>query len=178
MYLKATHQKRIVLIADLSAKTAELRLNPPENRHSYRDPGGGISPEAYYRAYIAEARRLLNCDLLSLDLRPVVRKLVKEEPRVVRIHIDNHTNQGNTKFKTISAKADVRDDPDWGLGYNNSGQTWAWEAQSFYWVPKTSSGFLTRELFSQINADEGYIKVNADCSDEELNYVVSQIRAR
>jgi hypothetical protein len=176
--VKETHEKRIVLIADLAAKTAELRLNPPENRHSYRDAGNRLSPEAYYNAYISAVRKLLNCDLLSLDLRPVVRKLVDEDPRVVRIHIDNHTNQGNVKFKTTSSKVDVRDDPDWLLGYKTFGITWAWDAQSFYWMPKPSSGFLKRELFTQISAEEGFIKVNADCSDEELNYVVSQLRAR
>jgi len=176
--VREIHEKRIVLIADLHARTAELRLNPPDNRHSYRDLKGATTPEAYYRAYIAEARKLLNCDLVALDLRPIVRKLVKEEPRVVRIHIDSHTNQKNTKFKTTAANQDVRDDPDWNTTYQNSGETWAWEDSRFFWVPRASHGFLTRELFSQINAEEGFIKVNEDCSDEELSYVVSQIRAR
>jgi hypothetical protein len=171
--------KRIVLTADLKAKTAELRLNPPENYHAYEDESGRPTANTYYRAYIKKAQDLLGCKLMPLELRPVVKKLVEEEdPRVVRIHIDNHTNQTNTRTKTNSSRADVRDDPDWRLSYEKNGHSWAWDAQSFYWLPKVSSGFLNRELFSHIDALEGFIKVNADCSDEEVMYVVSQIRAR
>jgi hypothetical protein len=171
--------RRIVLIADLPEKTAELRLNASESRHPYEDASGRTPAELYYRAYIDKARDLLGCTLLPIEWRPVVRKLVEEEdPRVIRIHIDNHTNQSNTRAKTHASRADVRDDPDWKLAYEENGGSWAWDAQSFYWIPKASSGFLTRELYSHINAEEGYVKVNADCSDEEVNYVVSQIRAR
>jgi hypothetical protein len=171
--------KRIVLIADMQAKTAELRLNPPENRHSHEDRAGKSSSDEYYNSYKDKAAEILNCKLLPVELRPVIENLVEEEnPRVVRIQIDDHTNQTNTKSKTKSTKVDVRDDPDWALGFKQNGPSWAWDAQSFYWLPKVSSGFLTREIYSHMNAEEGYIKVNADCSDEEVNYVVSQIRAR
>jgi hypothetical protein len=171
--------KRIVLVADFNSKNVELRINPPENRHSYEDGAGRASAGLYYQAYIDKTKEILDCTLLPVELRPVVEKLVEEEnPRVVRIHIDNHTNQKNTKSKTNSSTADVRDDPDWKLGYQKNGASWAWDAQSFYWLPKVSSGFLTRELHSHINAEEGHIKVNLDCSDEEVNYVISQIRAR
>lgn len=174
-------QKRAVLIADYKSKTAELRLNPPENRHAYQDSSGRMTADAYYTAYLQKARDILGCNALALELRPVIKSLVEQdEPRVIRIHIDNHTNQKNYKTKTIGPKADVRDDPDWQLAYKKNGATWAWDAQSFYWLPKVSSGFLTREVFSHINAEEeiGFVKVNADCSNNEVEYVVEQIRAR
>ena len=170
--------KRAVLIADFEAGTAELRLNPPENRHSYEDATGRTSAEPYYSAYIEKARTLLGATLVPVELRSVAKQLVLEEdPRVTRIHIDHHANQKNTKMKTYSSRADVRDDPDWQLAYKKNGHTWAWERLSFYWLPAASSGFLARELFSHMDANEGFVKVNADCSDEEVNYVVSQIRA-
>jgi hypothetical protein len=166
--------KRAVLIADFKAKTAELRLNPPENLHSYQDASGRATGEAYYAAYIRKMQDLLGCTSLALELRPVIKKLVEqEEPRVVRIHIDNHTNQKNYKTKTVGPGADIRDDPDWQLTYGKNGESWAWDAQSFYWLPKVSSGFLTREVFSHIDAEDGFVKVNADCSDEEVEYIVS-----
>lgn len=171
--------KREVLIADFTEGTAELRLNPPDNRHPYEDASGRMTAEAYYRAYIDKATEVLGCELIPVDLRSVIRKLVKEEdPRVVRIHIDDHTNQKNYKTKTTGPRADVRDSPEWLLAYQEGGTTWAWDGQSFYWLPKVSSGFLSREVYTHINADEGYIKVNADCSDKEVTHVISQIRAR
>ncbi len=171
--------RRIVLIADLHAKVAELRMNPPETRHAYEDPSGRTPADRYYQAYKGKVAEVLGCTLVAREWRPVIRKLVAEEsPRVVRIHIDNHTNQRNTKAKTHSQRLDIRDDEDWRDNYLRRGDSWAWDSQSFYWLPKVSSGFLTRELYSHIDAEEGYVKVNADCSDEEVDYVVSQIRTR
>jgi hypothetical protein len=174
-----TVPKRAVLVADFRAKIAELRLNPPENSHSHVDAGGRTTAEAYYRAYTQKATDVLGVKIVPLELRPVIKGLVEQlEPRVVRIQIDDHTNQRNYKNKTTGSHADVRDDPDWQLVYKKYGDTWAWDAQSFYWLPKVSSGFLKREVYTHINADEGFITVNADCSDEEVEYVVSKIRAR
>ena len=171
--------KRVVLIADFNKGTAELRMNPPDKIHAHEDAGGRATAETYFKAYADRAAEILGCTLTPIDLRVVVRKLVdKVEPRVVRIHIDNHTNQSNYKTKTTGPRADVRDDPDWRLAYNKNGESWAYDAQSFYWLPKVSSGFLTREVFSHINAEEGFIKVNADCSDKEVTHVISQVRAR
>ena len=171
--------KRVVLIADFLSGTAELRLSPAENGHSYTDFSGRATPEAYYNAYIEKARQLLGCALQPIEMRPVIRRLVEEiEPRVIRIHIDNHTDQKNYKFKTTGPKADVRDSDGWQLDYSQNGDTWAWDAQSFYWLPGVSSEILNREVYSHIDAEAGFIKVNADCSDKEVTYVVTQIRTR
>jgi hypothetical protein len=171
--------KRAVLIADFRTRNAEIRLNPPENSHTYVDAGGRVTADAYYRAYTQKASDVLGCEIEPIELRPVIKNLVEQEdPRVVRIQIDDHTNQKNYKSKTTGPRADVRDDPDWQLMYKKHGDTWAWDAQSFYWLPKVSSGFLKREVYTHINADEGFVSVNADCSDDEVEYVISQIRAR
>ena len=170
--------KRVVLVADYREKIAEIRLNPPENNHSHTDASGRTTAEAYYGAYIRKATDVLGCNLVLAELRPAIKRLVEqEEPRIVRIQIDDHTNQKNYKSKTTGPRADIRDDPDWQLMYKKHGETWAWDAQSFYWLPKASSGFLKREVYTHINAEEGFINVNADCSDGEVEYVISQIRA-
>jgi len=177
--VKETKPKRAVLIADFASRIAELRLNPPENSHAYVDAGGRRTDEAYYQAYKQKVTDVLGCKIVPIELRPVIKSLVEEqEPRIVRIQIDDHTNQTNYKTKTTGARADVRDNPDWLLGYKKNGETWAWDAQSFYWLPKASSGLMKREVYTHINADEGFLNVNSDCSDEEVEYVVSQIRAR
>lgn len=176
---KTAVDRRIVFIADLYAKTAELRMNPAETRHSYEDGAGRTPAELYYHAYLDKVKDLLNSTFLPIEWRPVIKQLVEEEePRVIRLHIDNHTNQSHTKAKTHATRSDVRDDPDWRLAYQKNGDSWAWDAASFYWQPKASHDFLMRELYSHIDPEVGYIKVNADASDEEVSYVVSQIRAR
>jgi hypothetical protein len=172
-------QKCAVLIADFRAGIAELRLNPPESIHAHVDGGGHSTAEEYFRAYIQKASDVVGCKIIPLDLRPVIKRLVQmQEPRLVRILIDDHTDQGNYKNKTSGPRTDVRDSDNWKLVYKEFGETWAWDAQSFYWLPKASSGFLTREVYTHINADEGFVSVNADCSDSEVEYVVSQVRTR
>jgi hypothetical protein len=171
--------RRAVLIANFREHTAELRLNPAESRHAHTEISGRMTAEAYYNAYLQKANDVLGTKTELLDLREVIKFLVeKEDPRIVRIQIDDHTNQKNYKTKTTGPKLDVRDNPDWMLAYKKSGHTWAWDAQSFYWLPKPSSGFLKREVYTHINAEENYVKVNADCSNDEVEYIVSQIRAR
>jgi hypothetical protein len=90
--VSAPVDRRIVFIADLHAKTAELRMNPPETRHPHEDAAGRAPAELYYQAYSDKVRDLLNCTFLPIEWRPIVRKLVEEEqPRVVRIHIQSGT---------------------------------------------------------------------------------------
>lgn len=138
-----------------------------------------MTADAYYSDYIKKSGDILGCKIVLMELRPVIKRLVKQNhPRVVCIQIDDHTNQGNYKNKTTGPRADVRDSPDWQLTYQEYGATWAWDAQSFYWLPRASSDFLKREVYTHINADEGFVNVNADCSDGEVEYVISRIRAR
>lgn len=171
-------QRFAVLIADLDARIAELRINPAETAHGHRNDQGEPVDELYYDAYLRRAKEILQCMLQPVELRTVIKALVSEEnPRVVRIHINQHANQKNGQHTINAAHGDVRDDPDFMLMYGNS-PSWAWGSASFYWRPEVSSGFLKREIFSKLNAVDGYVKVNADCSDEEVNYVVGQIRAR
>src|ERR1700678_2258676 len=113
--------KRIVLNVDFHAQIAELRLNPPENRHSHYD-GDRPTAESYYKAYLAKAKDLLNCSLQPVEMRPIIKRLIEEEdPRVVRLHIENHTNQGDLRLTSKSSRTDIRDDPEWKAGYQQRG---------------------------------------------------------
>ena len=171
--------KRIVFVADLEKGIAELRLDPPENRHIYEDGSGRITDVAYYAAYKQRCEEIIGVPLKKVELAGVIKALVAEEtPRAVRIHIDNHTNQTNFRWNVRAARLDMRDDPEWKAAYQTYGHTWAWDSQSFHWLPSASAGKLHRELFSHMDATEGFLKVNADCSDEEVEYAVSQVRAR
>jgi len=172
-------EKRIVLVADLNKGVAELRMDPPEARHSYTDAFGKTTEQTYYSAYRDKAAQLLDTALEKAELAKVIKALVAEEkPRVVRIHVDNHTGQTNFKWNVRGSRIDIRDDPEWQAHYKQFGHTWAWDSQSFHWLPEPSKGHLKRELFSHLDAVEGYLKVNADCSDEEVEYAIAQVRAR
>lgn len=173
-----TFDKRIVFVANLKLGKAELLIDPPENRHSYLD-NGRPTAEAYYSAYKTRCADILGIPVEKSNVRGVIEKLVAEEaPRVVRIHIDNHTNQKNLKYGVRGGKGDIRDDPEWRDQYTRFGSTWAWDSQAFHWLAQPSRKRLNRELYSKLDAVEGYLKVNADCSEDEVDYAIGQVRAR
>jgi hypothetical protein len=177
--VRKPQKKNIILVADLAAGTAELRLDPPETFQPHQKQLGKTAADAYYDAYLAKARDVLGCEMTPVAIDRVIPNLVREEDaRVVRIHIDNHENQTDLVLRAKSLRADVRDQEEWRKLYNEYGHTWTWEYQMLYWLPKPSGGALKRELYAHLNAAGGYMKLNADCSDDEVAYAVSQIRAR
>ena len=168
--------KSIVLTADLSEGTCEIRYDKPERKHPHAKGPGIHNPDLYVDAYVSKASTLLGCTLTKSELRPVLKKLVTKVPRIIRLHRDEHTNQFNNAHKTVSHGGDVRDDEDWIAMHKNSGQSWAYDAHSFHWLPSPDKRSLARELFSHIDADQAMIRFKADCNDDEISYAVKKIR--
>lgn len=94
-----------------------------------------MTAEAYYRDYTQKSIDVLGCNIVPIELGPTIKRLVKlNEPRIVRIEIDNHTNQGNYKKRTSGPGEDIRDDEEWQLAYKKYGETWTWDSQSLAWM--------------------------------------------
>ncbi len=56
------------------------------------------------------------------------------------------------------------------------GTTRAYDGEAVYWLPEQSSGALNREVFTSIDARSSRVRVDADCHEDEIEYVVSKIR--
>lgn len=92
--------------------------------------------------------------------------------------IEEHTNQQGNKVRVTARTKGVRTDDDWKAMHSKNGEGWAYDSHSFHWIQSDSKNGLKRRLFSALDADESFIRVKADCNEEELDYAVKQIRSR
>jgi hypothetical protein len=175
IYEKIT--KVVVLIANLQTGDVEIRYDRPEtfNFHSTK-------PKAhryYFDYYVNEARDILKALLVKSDLQGALTKLIEGQPSLVRLHRGGHTNQRNARFVGIvrDKTLDIRDDEEYKAMFAERGEGWAYEEQSFYWLPTRSNGVLSREVFSHIDALECSVRMDADCWDAEADYAIQTIRS-
>src|SRR5439155_1389990 len=120
----------------------------------------------------------LGVKLQKSELQKALKKLIEEQPTLVRLHRGGHTNKRNNYFSGAARKGgvDIRDDEEYQAMHAKSGGTWAYEDQSFYWRPDRSNGVLTREVFSHVDTISSTVRVDADCWDAEVEYAIKKIR--
>jgi hypothetical protein len=168
--------KVIVLIADLEARTAQLRFDKPEAIHSYKDGDGNTDDNLFFGHYVNAAASLLGMNLAPTDVRSALRSLVETVPRIIRLESKDFRTGSNSRVR-FSSKTDVRDDGDWQVMHAEGGDAWAYDREFVHWLPATSDGRLSREVFTAIDGRTGKLRVEADCHEEELEYAISTIRA-
>jgi hypothetical protein len=168
--------KIIVLVADLASKNAQIRFDRPEDYPSHRGKTTFDRKAAYFAHYIAESQKILGGTLVRSELQNALKLLMSIDPSPVRIQTDGHTNQRNNNYRISARNGDIRDDDEWQAMYKKGGKTWAHDQHAFYWRPDQSNGFLSREVYSHVDSLSGAIRVEADCSDAEVDYAVRKIR--
>jgi len=168
--------KVIVLVANLKTKKAEIRYDRPEIFHPHS--GSAKAKDSYFNYYAKLAETILGVKLIKSELQKALKKLIEDQPSLVRLHRGGHTNQRNNYFSGTVRKgeADIRDDDEYKAMYAKSGNAWSYEDQSFYWRPDRSDGALTRQVFSHVDTLASSLRVDADCWDAEVEYAVQKIR--
>jgi hypothetical protein len=174
-FLRTKTTKIVVLVADIGSSGVQLRFDKPERDHSHRDAEGQADDSLYFAFYYNKACEIFGTSLTPIDLRNALRSLVETEPRVVRVESGDFRTASNSRVR-FSAKSDVRDDGDWKAMHDEGGDLWAYDGEFVHWLPEASSGKLTREVFTAIDARTGKLRVEADCHEGELEYAISQIR--
>jgi hypothetical protein len=167
--------KIIVLIADKKTGLVQLRCDNPEDEHSHLDEDGPTD-DAYYGYFKEHAENLLGHALESVDLRPGLEKVLKAVPRIVRTrHITDETAEGGVFKRTHKQKhKDVRDLAEWQYMMDSKAVR-TMEAAPVYWLKEMAVGKLKRDVFSDIDCDAGLVRFDADCYEEEIEYVLGQL---
>jgi hypothetical protein len=167
--------KIVVLVADLKSKKVEISFDRPEAVHPHKTISLSNPKEAYFGHYVREAEKLLSGSLTKSALQGALKKLA-ESKKLIRLHRDGHTNQRNNRYRVAGRTGDIRDDEDWKAMHDQSGKTWAHDVHSFYWRPEGSGNSLSREVFSQLDAINSSLRVDADCWDAEVEYAIGKVR--
>ena len=167
--------KIIVAIVDLESGILQLRVDSSEDLHRHTDVRGRPKDGLYVAYYLEKVRDILGCEPEPIDLQPILKRLSEAEPRIVEIGRAKVRTGANSKWRMASPR-DIRDDPDYKVAHSRGGKAWAHEEGAVRWIAEASSGKLTRNLFTDINANEGILRVLADCHDAEIEYAVARIR--
>jgi hypothetical protein len=167
-------KKVVVANANLETGILQIRLDSPEQLHSHVDSEGHPRDSLYRGYYLAQTSALFSCGLMPLDLRPILKKLSEMDPRLLELVLNKVRTAHNSKLR-ITSPVDVRDDPDWQAAHSNGGEDWAHERGAGEWLAESSSGRLSRNLFTDIDAVNGTLRFLADCHDSEIEYAIARV---
>jgi hypothetical protein len=171
---KISVNKVVVFVASPETQVLQIRFDSPEDIHPHTDTDGNPKDTEYRSFYLNQVRQLLGCSLNAIDLRPILKTLSEESPRPIELVMNKVRTAHNSKMR-ITNRADVRDDPDWKAAHQVGGSDWAHEEGAGEWLASASSGRLSRNLFTEIDATNGTLRFLADCHEGELNYAISRI---
>ena len=167
--------KIIVLVWNKTTGVVQLRCDHPEDEHQHVINGESTS-EAYYSHYVQKSENLLGHSLQPMELRASLAKILKAEPRIVRTAhaVDESDDGGYTKRSHKHKHKDVRDLADW-QNMMKSRTVRTFEEAPLKWIPEMTGGKLQREVGSYIDAANSLVRFDADCYEEEIEYVLSHL---
>lgn len=174
-FVDSKETKIIVLIVDKKTGMVQLRYDKPDDRHSHTiedEP----SDQAYFDAYREKAENMLGLPLEPIDFRPGLEKVLKTEPRIVRTNytVDDAEDGSLTKRTQKKAGKDIRDTSEWKRIANDR-MVRTFEEAPLRWLHEMSNGKLKRELFSYVDAANGFVRFDADCYEDEIDYALAQL---
>ena len=168
-------RKIIVLIANKITGLVQLRYDTPADEHDHSH-NGTPSDDDYYGYFKEQAENLLGHSLESVDLRMSLERLLKASPRVIKSSyvVDESADGGLTKRTQRQQHKDVRDLAEWQY-ITTSSIVRTFEEAPIRWIKEMTGGHLERELSTRVYAGDGIIAFDADCYEEEIDYVLSQL---
>jgi hypothetical protein len=174
-FSKTNQPKTIVLIVEKETGDVQLRYDKPDDEHSHtieNEP----SDQAYFDFFREKAENMLGLPLEPIDLRPGLETVLKTEPRIVRTNytIDDAEDGAHTKRTQKKTGKDIRDTGEWiRIAKDTTIRTF--EEAPLWWLPKMSNGMLQREMFSYVDAASGFVRFDADCYEDEIDYVLNKL---
>jgi hypothetical protein len=164
--------KIVVLIVNKATGLVQIRYDHPEDEHSHSQTAVA-SPDDYYAYFKEQSENVLGHALESLDLRISLEKVLKTTPRIVRSSyvVDESADGGLTRRTQRQQHKDVRDLDEWEY-ITTAATVRTFEEAPVRWQKEMACGSLTREVPTRIYAKGGIINFDADCYEEEIEYVL------
>lgn len=174
-FIDTNEPKIIVLVLDKKTGVVQLRYDKPDDKHSHtidNEP----SDHAYFDYYREKAENLIGLPFEPIDFRAGLERILKTEPRIVRTNytVDDAEDGSLTKRTQKKAGKDIRDTAEWKRIANDK-MVRTFEEAPLRWIPEISGGQLKRELFSYVDAANGLVRFDADCYEDEIDYVLSKL---
>ena len=170
----AVAPKVIVLIVNKDTGIVQIRYDKPDDVHWHVEDDQP-SDQAYFDYFKEQAESLTGLPLEPVDFREGLERVLKTEPWVVRTNYTvDDTEESRTKRTQKNPEKDIRDTAEWKrIAQDRMVRTF--EEAPLWWIPEMSQGHLKRRLFCYVDADNGFIRFDANCNEDEIEYVLHQL---
>jgi hypothetical protein len=174
-FIPVKEPKIIILVVDKKTGLVQIRYDKPDEKHLH-EIDGEPKAQAYFDFYKEQAENLLGLPLESIELRGGLEKILKKVPHVVSaMHLVDDAEDGcHSKRTQKKIGKDIRDTAAWQQILQDK-MVRTFEEAPLRWKPAMTNGKLTREVFSYVDAANGYVRFDADCNEEEIDYVLDQL---
>ncbi len=174
-FIPVKEPKIIVLIVDKKSGLVQIRYDKPGDKHLH-EVDGVPKADAYFDFYKELAETYLGLPLETVELRNGLEKIMKKVPHVVSaiLLVDDDEEGIHSKRTQKKAGKDIRDSSAWNQMLKDN-MVRAFAEAPLRWKPLMTNGKLTREVFSYVDATNGFVRFDAHCDEEEIDYVLSQL---
>jgi hypothetical protein len=164
-----------VFVLDKVTGLAQLRYEPVEMAHSHTI-NDVPTKQAYLNFYREKCENMTGLSFESIEMRGRLREiLLKQPPVVVPVTIATIAEDQQTLVYGSRSTADPRSLKDFKADMQADAQPRTFEKAPVRWQHATTNYKLYRDLWCNIDALEGTIRFDADCTEGEVDYVISQL---
>jgi hypothetical protein len=164
-----------VFILNKVTGLGQLRYEPPEVVHSHT-VDGVATKQSYLNFYREKCENMTGLSFEPVVMRDRLREiLLKQPPVVMPVTIATIAEDEQTLIYGSHSGADPRTLKDFKADMKEDAQPRTFEKAPMRWQHATTNYKLYRDLWCHIDASEGIIRVDADCTEGEVDYVISQL---
>jgi hypothetical protein len=163
-----------VFVLDKTNGIGQLRYESPEAIHSHK-VNGVMKNQAYFDFYREKCENMTGLAFEPVELRERLREiLLKQPPVVIPVTMSTIGEDQQTVIYGSRSSADPRTLKDFKAAMDKHAQPRTFEKSPMRWQHKTTNYKLYRDLWCQIEAADGIVRFDADCTEAEVAHVISQ----
>jgi hypothetical protein len=164
-----------VFVLDKATGLAQLRYEPVEMAHSHTI-NDVPTKQAYLNFYREKCENMTGLSFEPVELRDRLREiLLKQPPVVVPVTIATIAEDQQTLVYGSRSTADPRSLKDFKADMQADAQPRTFEKAPVRWQHAATNYKLYRDLWCHIDAQDATIRFDADCTEGEVDYVISQL---
>jgi hypothetical protein len=164
-----------VFVLDKVTGLAQLRYEPVEMAHSHM-VNSVPTKQAYLNFYREKCENMTGLSFEPVEMRERLRGiLLKQPPVVVPVTIATVAEDQQTLVYGSKSTADPRSLKDFKADMQPDAQPRTFEKAPVRWQHSATNYSLYRDLWCNIDAQEGTVRFDADCTEGEVDYVISQL---
>jgi hypothetical protein len=163
-----------VFVLDKSTGVGQLRYEAPQMIHSHK-VDGEIRQQAYFDFYKEKCENMTGLAFEPLDLRERLKELLlKQPPVVVPVTMSTIGEDEQTVIYGSRTPADPRTLKDFKSAMTKDAQPRTFEKAPLRWQHQMTNYKLYRNLWCSIDGAAGTVFFDADCTEDEVDYVISE----